>query len=89
MTIPIVTEDVCIALNDELVRKGATHLHTSLNGIMQKQPVLTMAIGIFVDKFTEIHGKLAAESMVRFLVFQYKLIENQFEVNDLEEQATL
>lgn len=84
MKIPEVTEAVCIAVSNEVKRRGVEHLVAGMEHLREEQPVLTLAIGTYIDQFILAHGKYAAESMIRVLVLQYKMIEAQFEVNDLE-----
>lgn len=79
MTIPLITKEICDAVNDEIVRKGFPLLRVSLRRMARDQPNLIMALSTFVDKFTEVHGKLASEAMMRILVLQYKMIETQIE----------
>ncbi|MEE9548701.1 MAG: hypothetical protein V3V68_05035 [Nitrosomonadaceae bacterium] len=56
---------------------------------MKEQPYLTTTLTGFLTQFIEIHGTLASEHLLRILVMQYKMLEAQFEVNELEEQGKL
>lgn len=89
MKVPFVTEAVCLAVTDELVRVGEPYLTKAIEALSIEQPHLITTLNCFVNKFVHIHGILAAESLFRLLILQYKLIETQFDVNDLEEQAKL
>ncbi len=87
MNMPVVTEAVVVAVRDEVVRNDTKYLVTSLEDYAKEQPVLIAVMDIYVSKATELHGKLAGESLLRVLVMQYKMLKVQFEVNDLEEQS--
>ena len=73
----IVTEEVCAAVASEIKQKGFPLLRVSLGRMARDQPYLVMALSIFIDEFTKVHGKLASEDMVRILAMQYKMIETQ------------
>ena len=89
MSIPAITEAVCLAVVDEVKRRGVLHLAEGLDCIQKTQPALVKTLGTFIDKVIEVHGTLAAESLTRLLVLQYKIIETQIVVNELEEEEEL
>ncbi|KKK99127.1 hypothetical protein LCGC14_2635880 [marine sediment metagenome] len=73
----LITEEVCAAIASEIKQKGFPLLRVSLGRMARDQPYLVMALSIFIDEFTKVHGKLASEAMVRILATQYKMIETQ------------
>ena len=89
MTIPLITEDICLAVGNELSRKGIEHLVEGLEDIILKQPNLCAVINGLSTQTIDLYGILAGESMMRIFVLLYKIIETQFEVNELEEQGKL
>ena len=84
MKIPVVSDAVCLAVSNEIIRKGIPYLVEGLEHIEKTQPILYRAMGLCIQNVTPIHGQLASETMMRLMVIQYKMIETQFEVDDLE-----
>jgi len=89
MKVPKVNKDICLAVSRELIRKGTPYLADGIEAITKEQPHLMAAMSVYTNEFVKTHGIFAAESFLRILVLQYKMIKTQFEVNELEEQGKL
>lgn len=89
MILPVVTKEICASVSNEIKRGGINYLTTAIDSLKEEQSCLFGMIGAILERYEATHGITAAEAMLRVLVIMYKLIEAQFDVNELEEQAKL
>ncbi len=87
MKMPQITEAICIAVNDELKRKGIKYLAEELDDFEIEQPFLFVTMVGAINHCVEKHGTLVGESVGRSFILMYKLIKTQIEVNELEEAS--